>query len=107
MPDHSFELSPKLLMKLFAASFLLCLASQSFFVAIFLVLAVGTYLKKAVAKSKSDGASNEARNAPASAARNQPPAVQPQPQPIHQAAVSKRQYAKSAVVIPFKTGTDN
>jgi H+/gluconate symporter-like permease len=106
MPDHSFEFSPKLLMKLFAASFLLYIASQSFFVAIFLVLAVGTYIKKRISRFKPDGAPHDARTAPASAAPTQSAVVPPQPQPI-QTAVPKRQYAKSAVVIPFKTGTDN
>jgi hypothetical protein len=105
MPDHSFEFSPKLLMKLLAASFLLYLASQSFFVAIFLVLAVGTHIKRKISKSK-DRSSRHAKNAPADVAPNQAAVVSPQPQPI-QPTVPKRQYAKSAVVIPFKTGTDN
>jgi hypothetical protein len=106
MPDHPFEFSPKLLMKLLAASFLLYIASQSFFVAIFLVLAVGTYIKKKISKSKSDGAPHDAKHAPAAAAPTHPAAVPPQPQPIP-TAVPKRQYAKSAVVIPLKTGTGN
>ena len=106
MPDHSFEFSPKLLMKLLAASFLLYIASQSFFVAIFLVLAVGTFIKRKFSKSKSDSASHDAKNAPAAAAPNHAAVVPPQPQPV-QAAVPKRQYARSAVVIPLKTGTDD
>ncbi len=106
MPDHSFEFSPKLLLKLLAASFLLYFAAQSFFVAIFVMLAVGTYIKKKISKAKSDSAPLDAKNAPAAAVPSQSAAVPPQPQPI-QAAVPKRQYAKSAVVIPLKTGTDD
>lgn len=105
MPDHSFEFSPKLLMKLLAASFLLYIASQSFFVAIFLVLAVGTFIKRKISKSK-ESDSHNAKNAPAATAPNQAAVVQPQPQPM-QPAVPQRQYARSAVVIPLKTGTDD
>jgi hypothetical protein len=96
---------------LLALCFVMYLASMSFFVAAFLLLLAARWLQKtiqqkakAVEAAEAEAARAQAAKpavapatvAPTVAAANEATAAQPAP---------KRQYAKSAVVIPFKAGT--
>lgn len=83
---------------LFAVCFALWFAAHSFFAFLFVSAAVATWIKRSIKPSKEE-ATEEAKAA--KAAVSAPAPADEKVTPI------KRQYAKSAVVIPLKTGTDD
>ena len=95
--------------KLVAVCFVLYLASMSFFVGLFLALAVGgkfvqTLKRKARALEAAEAEAERVAAVEAQKQATAAAAAAAQPEP----AAPTRQYAKSAVVIPMKrTGTHN
>jgi len=91
---------------LLAVCFALYLAAHSFFVGIFVAVVAFAWIKKSVlTKQTSEDAPKEAKAGVVAEVSMQPKAaVEPQ---TPTATPIRRQYAKSAVVMPLKTGTDN
>ncbi len=90
--------------KLFAICMVLYMAAHSFFVAIFLLVGTVVWIKKSVnAKANPDAS---ASNLKAVAASQPQPHVAAVPQKEEPTPI-KRRYAKSAVVVPLKTGADD
>jgi hypothetical protein len=91
--------------KLLAVCFSLWLATHSFFAGLFMFAVVVFSIKKLVKARLSTENQTDDRKAAA-------PAVPIAPVKVAEEAAQpvtpiKRQYAKSAVVVPLKTGTDN
>ncbi|WP_321794629.1 hypothetical protein [Caballeronia sp. J97] len=84
---------------LVAVCFALWFAAHSFFAFLFVCAAVATWIKRSIKTSLKEETFDEAKAAKVVASA--PASVEEKVTPI------KRQYAKSAVVIPFKTGTDD
>ena len=104
MPKQLVYMATKSPLVLLAVCFALWFAAHSFFAGVFVLFAGAAWIKRSISTAlKSDSNANESKEAAATAAAA-PIAAEPQAQP---ATPIKRQYAKSAVVIPFKTGTDN
>jgi Na+-transporting methylmalonyl-CoA/oxaloacetate decarboxylase gamma subunit len=87
----------------FAVCFALWFAMHSFFAALFVLYAAYRWIKSSIRKAIKE--EKEASDATAAA----PAAVKPQVETVQAAAATpiKRQYAKSPVVVPLKTGTDD
>jgi hypothetical protein len=91
---------------LLAVCFVLYLAAHSFFVGVFVAFVIFAWIKKSVLmKLKNEGASNDPKAAVPPAVPSQPKAATESQAPV--VTPIRRQYAKSAVVLPIKTGTDN
>ena len=94
--------------RLLAVCLVIYLATMSFFVAVFLAVIAGRYIRNALIQKAHavHAAAAEAARAEVSVATPPAPA---KAVPIEEPAVAAltRQYAKSAVVIPFRTGTGN
>ena len=84
---------------LFAVCFALWFAAHSFFAFLFVSAAVATWIKRSIKPSSKEEATEEAKAA--KVAVSAPAPADEKVTPI------RRQYAKSAVVIPLKTGTDD
>lgn len=84
---------------LVAVCFALWFAAHSFFAFLFVSLAVATWIKRSIKASLKEDKMEEAK-APTAAVASPAPA-EAKVTPIN------CQYAKSAVVIPLKTGTDD
>ena len=87
-----------------AVCFALWLAAHSFFAAMFVSFVALMWAKKAIRDaSKAEDEAGDAKAATVAAT------AQPKAEPTPAASVTpiKRQYAKSAVIVPFKTGTDD
>jgi hypothetical protein len=105
MPKQLVYMAVKSPAKLVAVCFALWFAAHSFFAAIFVFLVCAAWVKKSISAAlKSDANANEVKEAPAASPAAPVSTAEIQTQP---ATPIKRQYAKSAVVVPFKTGTDN
>jgi hypothetical protein len=105
MPKQLINLAAKSPFALLAVCFALWFAAHSFFAGLFVFFVAAFWIKKSISSAlKSDLASNEVKPQPAPAAAAPISAFEANPQT---AAPIKRQYAKSAVVVQFKTGTDN
>ncbi|MDR5826016.1 hypothetical protein [Caballeronia sp. LZ043] len=82
---------------LFAVCFALWFAAHSFFTFLFVCAAIATWIKRAIKASLKEDTVDEAKA---------PNVVVPAPAPAHAKVTPiKRQYAKSEVVVPLKTGT--
>jgi hypothetical protein len=105
MPKQLVYMAAKSPLVFLAVCFALWFAAHSFFATIFVVFVGAAWVKKSISAAlKSDPNANESKEAPATATAAPIAAVEPQAPP---ATPIKRQYAKSAVVVPFKTGTDS
>ncbi|MBU6486220.1 MAG: hypothetical protein KGQ57_00155 [Burkholderiales bacterium] len=98
--------------KLLAVCVILYLATMSFLIAFFLVALAARWVQTEMKKKAKAAEAAAAEAARAEAAK--PAAVAPNVVPVAAvpaaapaAPMPQRQYAKSAVVIPFKTGTRN
>jgi hypothetical protein len=81
------------------------LAAHSFFVGVFVAVAVFAWIKRSVlSKKKDEDASNDSKAVVPAAVPLQPKAVAETHAPL--VTPIRRQYAKSAVAIPIKKGTD-
>ncbi|TCK32495.1 hypothetical protein B0G84_8300 [Paraburkholderia sp. BL8N3] len=84
---------------LFAVCFALWFAAHSFFAFLFVSFAVAIWIRNSIKAALRADETQEAKA---------PTATVPSPAPAEEKVTSiKRQYAKSAVVIPLKTGTDD
>ncbi|SAK90317.1 hypothetical protein AWB75_06300 [Caballeronia catudaia] len=84
---------------LVAVCFALWFAAHSFFAFLFVSFAVATWINRSIKASLKEDRVEEAKASPTATASPVP--AEEKVTPI------KRQYAKSAVVIPLKTGTDD
>jgi hypothetical protein len=90
-------------MSFLAVCFALWLAAHSFFAALFVGFMVYKWVKASIREAvASEAETSDAKQLPAAP-------FQPKAEPGPAAAVTpiKRQYAKSPVVVPLKTGTDD
>jgi hypothetical protein len=105
MPKQLLHMATKSPFVLLAVCFALWFAAHSFFAGVFVLFVGAAWVKKSISAAlKSDSNANDGKESPAAspAAPVSTPEIQTQP-----ATPIKRRYAKSAVVVPFKTGTDN
>jgi len=102
MPKQLVESAIKSPFKLMALCFALWFAAHSFFAALFVGFVALRIVKKSL--KAASGVEPEAHEAKAPPAPVTAQAVQSVAQPV---TPIKRQYAKSAVVVPLKTGTDD
>lgn len=102
MPKQLVESAIKSPFKLLAVCFALWFASHSFFAALFVGFAAIAMFKKSLKAVLQGEPEGQEAKPPAAPATDKVTETVAQPvTPI------KRQYAKSAVVVPLKTGTDN
>jgi len=105
MPKQLVYMATKSPLVLLAVCFALWFAAHSFLAGVFVVFVGAAWVKKSISTAlKSDANANESKDTPATGAAAPIAAAEAQAQP---ATPIKRQYAKSAVVVPFKTGTDS
>jgi hypothetical protein len=91
---------------LLAVCFVLHLAAHSFFVGVFVAFAIFAWIKKSIlTKLKNEDASNDPKAVVPPVVPSQPKVVAESQAPV--VTPIRRQYAKSAVVLPVKTGTDD
>ena len=105
MPKQLVYMAMKSPFALLAVCFALWFAAHSFFAGLFVFFVAVYWIKKSIRSAlKSEPSSNDAKPQATSATAVPLTAAEP----VQQTAVPiKRQYAKSAVVVPLKTGTDN
>ncbi|MFL9912000.1 HMG-box domain-containing protein [Paraburkholderia sp. RL17-337-BIB-A] len=87
-----------------AVCFALWFAAHSFFAALFVGVIVVMWVKKSIHNAIKTETDTSDAKAPPTAAASQPKAEESIAVPV---TPIKRQYAKSPVVVPLKTGTDN
>lgn len=105
MPKQLVHMATKSPLVFLAVCFALWFAAHSFFAGVFVLFVGAAWIKKSIlAAAKSDPTTNESKESPATVSAAPIAVAEPQAQP---ATPIKRQYAKSAVVVPIKTGTDN
>jgi hypothetical protein len=102
MPKQLVESAIKSPFKFLAVCFALWFAAHSFFAALFVGVVALTMVKKSLKAARRG--EHEPHEAKVPAAPATAKVVESVAQP---ATPSKRQYAKSAVVVPLKTGTDD
>jgi hypothetical protein len=99
MPKQLVSKAIKSLGWLVAVCFALWFAAHSFFAFLFVSAALAMWVKRSIKASLKEETTEEAKAAKVAV---------PVPAPAEEKVTPiKRQYAKSAVVIPFKTGTDD
>ena len=105
MPKQLIYLAVKSPFALLAVCFALWFAAHSFFAGVFVFFVAVYWIRKSIRSAlKSDPSNSEAK--PQAAPATTAPITAAEP--VQQTAVPiKRQYVKSAVVVPLKTGTDS
>jgi hypothetical protein len=105
MPKQLVYMTTKSPLVLLAVCFALWFAAHSFFASVFVFFVGAAWIKRSISTAlKPDANAIESKEPAATVAAAPIASAAPQAQ---SATPIKRQYAKSAVVIPFKTGTDN